>query len=432
MPGRRAALFRWGREIKTSALAAAWMCLLTCPLVVFKINTSDYSLTYRWGLLLHVVWISFLLSALWRFLLSRRDLPRRGRAEAADGRGPARTWVDVLMRARRRRPVLTVAVLGLMSTPFWASPYAINILTTALIYIALGLGLNIVVGVSGLLNLGYVAFYAIGAYTYALLNFHFGLGFWLCLPLGALTATVLGLLLGFPVLRLRGDYLAIVTLGFGEIVRLVLVNTNFTQGPRGLGNISPPSLFGLDLNARLKPAFLQALPTMNPNLDLNKALIFFIILVLVVFTIVIVFRLENSRLGRAWLALREDEVACQAMGIDRTRAKLTAFALGATWAGLAGVVFAAQVTFINPSSFTFMQSVMILSIVVLGGMGSIPGVILGALVLILLPEYLRAFSDYRMLLFGALMVVMMVFRPGGLIQSVRQVYVHRPAGDGRE
>jgi branched-chain amino acid transport system permease protein len=150
-------------------------------------------------------------------------------------------------------------------------------------------------------------------------------------------------------------------------------------------------------------------------------------LAMVILTIVVVFRLENSRLGRAWLAMREDEIACQAMGIDRTMAKLTAFALGATWAGLAGVVFSAQVTFINPSSFTFKQSVMILSIVVLGGMGSIPGVIIGALVMILLPEYLRAFSDYRMLIFGALMVLMMVFRPGGLIQSVREIYVYKPS-----
>jgi len=240
------------------------------------------------------------------------------------------------MGARHRRRIIGLVILGLMSIPFWASPYVVHIFITALIYIALGLGLNIVVGVSGLLNLGYVAFYAIGAYTYALLNFHFGLGFWLCLPLGAVTATALGLLLGFPVLRLRGDYLAIVTLGFGEIVRLVLINTELTQGPRGIGNISPPAFFGLDLNSQVKPLLLRVMPLMSPDLDLNKALIFFIILALVILTIIAVFRLENSRLGRAWLALREDEVACQAMGINRTRAKLTAFALGATWAGAPG------------------------------------------------------------------------------------------------
>ena len=425
----------WPGQIRASLMAAIWMCLLTCPLVVFKINSAQGTIDYRWHLLYYVFGGAFVLSALWRALMARRDHIRQSKAEAefetpAPGarRGPERTWVDAILSSKYRNQGLTIAVLVLASVPFWATPYTVNILITALIYITLGLGLNIVVGVSGLLNLGYVAFYAIGAYTYALLNHYFGLGFWLCLPLGALTATVLGLLLGFPVLRLRGDYLAIVTLGFGEIVRLVLVNMEVTKGPRGIGNISPPSFFGLDLNGTVKPALLELNPLMSPSLDLNKAFLFIIILAIVIITILAVFRLENSRLGRAWLALREDEIACQAMGIDRTKTKLTAFALGATWAGLAGVVFASQVTFINPSSFTFMQSVMILSIVVLGGMGSIPGVIIGAAVLILLPEYLRAFSDYRMLLFGAAMVLMMVFRPGGLIQSVRQTYVYKPSG----
>ncbi|MDR0882492.1 MAG: high-affinity branched-chain amino acid ABC transporter permease LivM [Candidatus Adiutrix sp.] len=414
----------WKRELALSLLTALWLGLLTGPLLVCRLNPTDGSIVYRWPLLFYVAGGGFILSSVWRLLLARRNLRRR-RAEVAL-QGPKRTWVDLLLASRRRCQGLWLVMLFLISLPFWASPYTVNILITALIYITLGLGLNIVVGVSGLLNLGYVAFYAIGAYTYALLNYYFGLGFWLCLPLGALTATILGLLLGFPVLRLKGDYLAIVTLGFGEIVRLLLTNMEVTRGPRGLANISPPGLFGLDLNALVKPRLLTWLP-LDPNMDMNKVFLFFIMLALVVLTILAVFRLENSRLGRAWLALREDEIACQAMGINRVRAKLTAFALGATWAGLAGVVFASQVTFINPTSFTFMQSVMILSIVVLGGMGSIPGVIIGALVLILLPEELRAFADYRMLLFGAAMVLMMVFRPGGLIQSVRQVYLYQPA-----
>jgi branched-chain amino acid transport system permease protein len=297
-------------------------------------------------------------------------------------------------------------------------------MTTALIYITLGLGLNVVVGVSGLLNLGYVAFYAIGAYTYALLGYYFGWSFWVCLPLGALLSTLMGLLLGLPIIRLSGDYLAIVTLSFGEITRLVLTNLDVTRGPRGISGIKPPSLFGINLNGAPKD-FLVKTVNLTPDLDLNRVLIYLIILALVAVTILCVYRLENSRLGRAWLALREDEIACQAMGVNRTRAKLTAFALGSTWAGLAGVVFASQITFINPSSFSFMESIMILSIVVLGGMDSIPGVVIGAAVLILLPEQLRAFSSYRMLIFGALMVLMMVFRPGGLIQSVREVYIHR-------
>jgi len=429
--------FSFVREVKASLMAAVWLCLLTCPMVVFKINTAGGGLIYRWHLLIYVALGGFVLSGLWRFLLARRDMIRQSKARAefegpAPGarRGPEPTWVDALLSSRYRNQGLALLLLALISVPFWASPYTVHIMTTALIYITLGLGLNVVVGVSGLLNLGYVAFYAIGAYTYALLNHYFGLGFWICLPLGALTATIMGLLLGFPVLRLRGDYLAIVTLGFGEIVRLVLNNMDFTQGPRGIRNISPPGFFGIDLNDQVKPALLKVLSFMDPNLDLNKALIFLVILGLVIITIIAVFRLENSRLGRAWLALREDEIACQAMGIDRTKAKLTAFALGATWAGLAGVVFASQVTFISPKSFDFMQSVMILSIVVLGGMGSIPGVIIGAVVLILLPEKLRFLSEYRMLIFGAAMVVMMVFRPGGLIQSVREVYQYKPAETG--
>ena len=279
-------------------------------------------------------------------------------------------------------------------------------MVTALMYVVLGLGLNIVIGLAGLLDLGYVAFYAAGAYSYALLNYHFGLGFWAALPIGAVIGFIFGILLGFPVLRLRGDYLAIVTLGFGEIIRLVLENWNeFSLGPSGIANIPRPAFFGIQFSLQAATIYL-----------------YFLMIALTLFTIFVVNRLQNSRIGRAWIALREDEIACQAMGIDKTKTKLTAFALGATWAGMVGVIFAAKTTFINPASFTFMESAMILSIVVLGGMGSIMGVIIGAFVLILMPEYLRAFSDYRMLIFGAIMVIMMVFRPQGIITNVRRTY----------
>jgi branched-chain amino acid transport system permease protein len=279
-------------------------------------------------------------------------------------------------------------------------------MTTVLMYVMLGLGLNIVVGLAGLLDLGYVAFYAVGAYCYALLNYHFGLNFWIVLPIGAVIGAVFGILLGFPVLRLRGDYLAIVTLGFGEIIRLILENWNeFSFGPSGIANIPRPAFLGIQLSLQSATVYL-----------------YFIMIVLVIFTVFVVRRLQFSRIGRAWIALREDEVACQTMGIDKVRTKLTAFALGATWAGMVGVIFAAKTTFINPASFTFLESAMILSIVVLGGMGSITGVILGAFILILLPEYLRAFSDFRMLLFGAIMVIMMVFRPQGIVSDVRRTY----------
>jgi len=287
-------------------------------------------------------------------------------------------------------------------------------------YVVLGLGLNIVVGVAGLLDLGYVAFYAVGAYSYALLNLNFDLGFWTVLPIGGLLAAFLGILLGFPVLRLRGDYLAIVTLGFGEIIRLILENWNdFSQGPSGIANIPRPGFFGMEM-------------TFGGGITY----IYYIVLLLVVITIFVVNRLQNSRLGRAWLALREDEIACQAMGIDKTKTKLIAFSLGAFWAGFVGVLFAAKTTFVNPASFTFLESAIILSIVVLGGMGSIIGVIVGALILILLPEYLRALSEYRMLAFGAILVIMMVFKPDGVISNVRRSYkfkgLHSAEGESNE
>lgn len=229
------------------------------------------------------------------------------------------------------------------------------------------------------------------------------------LPIGALLAACFGVILGFPVLRLRGDYLAIVTLGFGEIIRLILENWNaFSFGPSGISNIPRPGFFGIELSLQNATIY-----------------IYYLMIALCLFTILVVNRLQHSRIGRAWIALREDELACEAMGVDKTRTKLTAFALGATWAGMAGVILAAKTTFINPASFTFLESAMILSIVVLGGMGSIPGVILGALLLMLLPEYLRVFKDYRMLLFGATMVLMMVFRPQGMITAVRRTYQYK-------
>jgi branched-chain amino acid transport system permease protein len=412
-------------ELKAAVLATVWITFLAFPIVVLKISVNTRSLMPVWSRLPALAGSVFFLTFLWRFFLRRRAVSRIAKTVGPDMGAQKTTFTSALLKSRRRRPFLTAVFLVMCVIPFVGSPYLVNIMTSALIYITLGLGLNIVVGVSGLLNLGYVAFYAIGAYTYALLGHYFGLSFWICLPLGALLSTLMGLLLGLPIIRLSGDYLAIVTLSFGEITRLILTNLDVTRGPRGISGIKPPSLFGINLNGPPK-AFLVKTIGLTPDLDMNRVLIYFIILALVALTVICVYRLENSRLGRAWLALREDEIACQAMGINRTRAKLTAFALGSTWAGLAGVVFASQITFINPSSFSFMESIMILSIVVLGGMDSIPGVIIGAAVLILLPEQLRAFSNYRMLIFGALMVLMMVFRPGGLIQSVREVYIHKP------
>ena len=383
-------------EIRKSFLIALWFIFLTFPIMVIKVNPIEQIVVWRWQNLLWVGLGSFFCSMLGRYWLKRKH-------QGGFSFQP-RILVQVQKAANNQlfvRANLCALLLFSVAFPFLFSTYQTNIMTTALLYVVLGLGLNIVVGLAGLLDLGYVAFYAVGAYTYALLHHHFGLSFWQVLPLGGLFGAFFGILLGFPVLLLRGDYLAIVTLGFGEIIRLILENWNdFSFGPSGIANIPRPGFFGLEM-----------------SLNQSITYLYYLMIILVLITIFVVNRLRNSRIGRAWLALREDEIACQAMGIDKTKTKLTAFALGASWAGMAGVIFAAKTTFINPASFTFLESAIILSIVVLGGMGSITGVVLGAFILILLPEYLRAFADYRMLLFGAIMVMMMVFRPQGMVSS---------------
>ncbi len=399
-------------EWKKSLVISLWFMILTFPVVVIRVNTIEKIVEWRWRNMAFIGIGSFFLSFIWRRLLGLKEQGRR-LAEA----GCTETLPigrRLLAEPRINRPALAVLALFVIAFPFLFSSYQTNVMTTALIYVMLGLGLNIVVGLAGLLDLGYVAFYAVGAYSYALLNHHFGLGFWAALPLGAFLGALFGILLGFPVLRLRGDYLAIVTLGFGEIIRLILENWNdFSFGPSGISNIPRPGFFGITLSLAEATAYL-----------------YYLMIALCLFTIFVVNRLRDSRIGRAWIALREDEVACEAMGIDKTKTKLTAFALGATWAGMVGVIFAAKTTFINPASFTFMESAMILSIVVLGGMGSIVGVILGAFLLILTPEYLRAFSNYRMLLFGTTMVLMMVFRPQGIVANIRRVYRFRTKRKG--
>jgi branched-chain amino acid transport system permease protein len=390
-------------ELKKSIVVAVWFMFLTFPIMVIRVNTIEKIIEWRWRNMIFIGVGSFLFSFVWRYLLERKQKQQ----EVQKG---TRSWGTLILEEPKiYRPLLAVFALFVLVFPFIFSTYQTNIMTTALMYVILGLGLNIVVGLAGLLDLGYVAFYAVGAYSYALINYHFGLGFWAVLPVGALLAAFFGILLGFPVLRLRGDYLAIVTLGFGEIIRLILENWNaFSFGPSGIAHIPRPGLLGL-------------------NLTLNESIVYmyYLIILFCLLTIFIINRLQDSRIGRAWIALREDEIACQAMGIDKTKTKLTAFALGATWAGMVGVIFAAKTTFVNPASFTFLESAMILSIVVLGGMGSIVGVFIAAMILILTPEYLRAFSNYRMLLFGAVMVLMMVFRPQGIVPNVRRTYKFR-------
>ncbi len=392
------------QEIKKSLLTALWFMFLTFPIMVIRVNTIEKTIEWRWERMAAVGLGIFLLSFVWRYLIRRKEAGKKKAEVGGEDKVPLAQ--RLLSNPRFYLPGLVATGIVVVAFPFVFSLYQTNIMITALIYVVVGLGLNIVVGLAGLLDLGYVAFYAVGAYSYALLNVHYGVTFWMALPIGAALAFLFGILLGFPVLRLRGDYLAIVTLGFGEIIRLVLENWNeFSFGPSGIANIPKPGLFGLDLNLQQSTTF-----------------IYFLMIGLALMTIFVVRRLQDSRIGRAWIALREDEVACQAMGIDKTRTKLSAFALGATWAGMGGVVFAAKTTFINPTSFTIWESIIILCVVVLGGMGSILGVMVGALILILLPEYLRTFSEFRMLIFGVILVMMMVFRPGGIISDVRRTY----------
>src|ERR1700722_224834 len=310
-------------------------------------------------------------------------------------------------------PLIALGLLGPSGSLKWINNYGVQIL----IYVMLGWGLNIVVGLAGLLDLGYVAFYAVGAYSYALLSTTFGLSFWICLPLAGILAAMWGVILGFPVLRLRGDYLAIVTLAFGEIIRMVLINwVDLTNGYAGISGIPHVSFFGIPFNADdngFAAVFgLEFSPIYRP------IFLYYVILALALLTAFVTVRLRRLPIGRAWEALREDEIACRSLGINTTNTKLTAFAMGAMFAGFAGSFFAAREAFISPESFTFSESAFVLAIVVLGGMGSQLGVALAATVMLCAFELLREFDQYRMLVFGAAMVAIMIYRPRGLVSAL--------------
>jgi branched-chain amino acid transport system permease protein len=322
-------------------------------------------------------------------------------------------------------PLVIFFTLGSHGGQTWIDSFGVQIL----IYVMLGWGLNIVVGLAGLLDLGYVAFYAVGAYSYALLAKNFGLSFWLLLPLAGILSSFWGILLGFPVLRLRGDYLAIVTLAFGEIIRLIIINwVALTNGYAGIISIPRPTLFGIPFTAG-DNGFAAVFGL--PYSPLYRVIfLYYLILALALITCLVTIRLRRLPIGRAWEALREDEIACRSLGINTTNTKLTAFAIGAMFAGFAGSFFAAREAFISPESFTFIESATILSIVVLGGMGSQIGVVIAAIVMIGGTEILRELdflkeifgqtfdpTKYRMLLFGFALVVIMIWRPRGLIST---------------
>jgi len=400
------------RALREAAVAAVVALVLAVPLLGFETvqMQAGLELRTRWS------WVAIAVASVFtgRLLLAlfgsraRRDTP-----------SPRSTELGRIVRqsAPYVGPVGVLAAVALPLMPF-SDRYVLDVGILVLTYVMLGWGLNIVVGLAGLLDLGYVAFYAVGAYTFALLSLNFDLSFWICLPLAGLFAGSFGVLLGFPVLRLRGDYLAIVTLGFGEMIRVILINfSSLTNGPNGLSGIPRPSFFGLPFTAA--PADGGATFSSFFGLaysPLQRVIfLYYLILVLALLTNAFTLRIRRLPIGRAWEGLREDEIACRSLGINPTNTKLTAFAIGAMFGGFAGSFFATRQGFISPESFTFIESAIILAIVVLGGMGSQLGVVVAAIVLIGGPELVRQLEDFRMLAFGGLMVLIMLWRPRGLL-----------------
>jgi branched-chain amino acid transport system permease protein len=419
------------RALKDAAVAALLAFGLFLPLVGFQTVTdvrNDLILTTRWPLLIAVVAVVGIGRLTYSFVagpwLRQRSL--RPPAPAPAWRTLAGKWfVPFAIGFVVAYPAIVIAAGGFGRAVKWIDNFGIQIL----IYVMLGWGLNIVVGLAGLLDLGYVAFYAVGAHSYALLAKTFGLSFWILLPLAGILASFWGILLGFPVLRLRGDYLAIVTLAFGEIIRIVLINwVDLTNGYAGITGIPRPTFFGIPFNAD-NDGF-AAVFGLEFSPIYRTIFLYYLILALALLTAFVTVRLRRLPVGRAWEALREDEIACRSLGINTTNTKLTAFAMGAMFAGFAGSFFAARQGFISPDSFTFLESATILSIVVLGGMGSQIGVAIAAVVMIGGTEIMRELdflklvfgatfdpTQYRMLLFGLAMVLIMIWRPRGLIAT---------------
>jgi branched-chain amino acid transport system permease protein len=411
------------------------------PLIGFLTGvdgSNQLVLTTRWPLLGAVVAVV----AACRFLYGFAITPWLARRAQQPVQSAPSAWRDIVahwfvpfgIAFLIVYPVIVFVTVGTGGGQKWIDNFGIQIL----IYVMLGWGLNIVVGLAGLLDLGYVAFYAVGAYSYALLAKTFGLSFWILLPLAGVLSSFWGILLGFPVLRLRGDYLAIVTLAFGEIIRMILINwVALTNGYAGIISIPRPTFFGIPFNAN-DDGFAATFGL--PFSPLYRVIfLYYLILALALLTCFVTIRLRRLPIGRAWEALREDEIACRSLGINTTNTKLTAFAMGAMFAGFAGSFFAAREAFISPESFTFIESATILAIVVLGGMGSQIGVVIAAIAMIGGTEILRELdflksifgptfdpTQYRMLLFGFAMVAIMIWRPRGLI-STREpsVYLKR-------
>ena len=412
--------------LRDAGLTAAVALGLFLPLVGLVTRNTDGGLTlgFRPGATATVVGLVFA-GRLAMLLWGQR--PRR----------PAPV-ISAAAAARAGRYVAPLLLAAAIALPFSGSRYYVDLGTLVLTYVMLGWGLNIVVGLAGLLDLGYVAFYAVGAYSYALLAENFDLGFWTCLPLAGILSAFAGVLLGFPVLRLRGDYLAIVTLAFGEIIRVVLLNwVSLTHGPNGISGVPRPTLFGVTFSMEGGEGTFAGLLGIEPETIQRVIFLYYVILGLALLTNWVTLRLRRLPLGRAWEALREDEIACRSLGINVTNTKLTAFASGAMFGGFAGAFFATRQAFVSPESFTFIESATVLAIVVLGGLGSQLGVALAALVMVggleMLRDLLSTVADqldspffagiagelptYRMLIFGLALVVVMVLRPRGLVSG---------------
>lgn len=406
-------------SLKDAAVGALVAFALFALLMGMRTNVDvgGLSIEYRWGAVAIAVAIVFGGRLLLNLFVWKADSP----ATATLGRlVPSQERVGAAVAPVLRPLLLAVAfALPFLMIYFFGSRGSRQYLDLAILvttYIMLGWGLNIVVGLAGLLDLGYVAFYAVGAYSYALLAHYFGLGFWICLPLAGILAAFWGIILGFPVLRLRGDYLAIVTLAFGEIIRVVLLNWyDFTGGPNGISGVPRPTFFGLEFE-RGEGGFAATFGLEFSSLH-RIIFLYYLILILALMTNFVTMRLRRLPVGRAWEALREDEIACRSLGINTTNTKLTAFAIGAMFGGFAGSFFATRQGFVSPESFTFIESAVVLAIVVLGGLGSQIGVVIAAIVMIGGFEAFREFEQYRMLVFGLLMVVIMVWRPRGLIAT---------------
>ena len=413
--------------LRNAMLAAVMTAVVVTPIFGLRLERAGIEtvLEPHWS---RVLWACALVFAV---QLLRPWIARLfGRSGGSGRERQASGWRMPELSPVQRQGLIVLLIALAMVWPFMAGRNAVDIATLAAIYIMLGLGLNIVVGFAGLLDLGFVGFYAVGAYTYAMLFQWAGWGFWQALPVAGAAAALFGFVLGFPVLRLRGDYLAIVTLGFGEIIRLLLINlTDWTGGPDGISSIPKPTVFGLEM---ARDASVEGATTFHQWLGLEFETVHMVIflylmaLSLALITLWISNRLIRMPIGRAWEALREDEIACRSLGLNPMRIKLSAFTLGAMFAGFGGAFFAARQGIVSPESFTFIESALILAIVVLGGMGSQLGVIIAAVLITVLPELAREFAEYRMLMFGLVMILMMVWRPQGLLPMKRH-HVEVPA-----